>query len=245
VSELAYLADTYKLEHKSTIVTIGQDDRGCYLQFEETVFYPQGGGQPCDLGHIDVAGVKLDIRNVQFADGHVRHYVDTLNGLASGSDVLQHVDQERRLSNSRIHTLGHLISNVIEVQLAPSLLAKKGYHFPDGAYVEFEGERGELPSGLLDQLNQILNELIQQKLPVVTREVDQGELESIGVRGAIAVAPGKPLRIVTIGSFPPIPCGGTHVADIGQIQTARATKVSNKKGATRISYEIPDRLVHK
>ncbi len=56
-----------------------------------------------------------------------------------GVEVLQRVDGDRRALNRRNHSAGHLIALASRILGFP-LIERKGYHFLDGPYVEFEGK---------------------------------------------------------------------------------------------------------
>jgi len=53
-----------------------------------------------------------------------------------GDNVRIEINAEWRKLNARNHTSGHLIDQVMRV-LEPTWGAGKGYHFPDGPYVEY------------------------------------------------------------------------------------------------------------
>ena len=55
---LAYLEDTYKFTDKAHFEYVANDERGYYCVLDSTIFYPQGGGQPSDIGSIEVKGVS-------------------------------------------------------------------------------------------------------------------------------------------------------------------------------------------
>ena len=45
-TELLYLNNTYQFEGAGKLLRMASDQRGIYLVFDQTIFYPQGGGQP-------------------------------------------------------------------------------------------------------------------------------------------------------------------------------------------------------
>lgn len=52
MTSLIYLQDTYLYEYTTSLSHVGSDSRGSYIVCDETIFYPKGGGQPCDIGVI-------------------------------------------------------------------------------------------------------------------------------------------------------------------------------------------------
>jgi Ser-tRNA(Ala) deacylase AlaX len=128
-----YLSDPDTFSGKARVICVGQDARGDYVILDQTLFYPQGGGQPADQGQIRCQEGCFQISDVRKVEGQVRHY--GLGQLfAQGQDVVMHV--LRRL-HTAYHTAGHLIAGVIEKNYA--LKAVKGHQFPGQAHVVFEG----------------------------------------------------------------------------------------------------------
>lgn len=131
------------------------------------------------------------------------------------------VHSEKRLNHAKSHTSGHLLSCVVE-KLAPELKGVKGHHFPDGPYVEFQGE---LTSCTNDELMRNAVKLMQ---------------EAISNQAQISVdeqaSNGKLLRTIRIDGYEAIPCGGTHLKNISELKEIGIRKVQFSKGNTKISY---------
>ncbi|HCR37548.1 MAG TPA: alanyl-tRNA editing protein, partial [Opitutae bacterium] len=68
-TKLLYLEDTYCFAVHAHCVDSGVDERGPYLILDETLFYPQGGGQPADSGVISISGVELPVQFAGFVEG--------------------------------------------------------------------------------------------------------------------------------------------------------------------------------
>jgi Ser-tRNA(Ala) deacylase AlaX len=237
-TQLDYLNDTYKWQETGTLLRIEVDERGSYGVFDRTIFYPQGGGQPADTGAITVNGSTVPISFVGFIEGEVRHYGDFSSIHATTSkEVTQNVDAKRRLTNASAHTAGHLVAHVVE-SLAPELRAVKGYHFPDGSYVEFEGEIAGGGDDFLKRLNDRLNQALTEGHSVQSRIVSFEELQSICQKLPPGLPKDKPMRIVQIGEFTPLPCGGTHLASLAELKSVLITKAKSKQGKTKVSYSF-------
>jgi Ser-tRNA(Ala) deacylase AlaX len=81
------------------------------LILEETIFHPQGGGQPSDVGIIENEEIIFKVEKASTVDGHVEHL-----GEFSGDSTFKindkvklKVDKESRDLNTRLHSAGHLI----------------------------------------------------------------------------------------------------------------------------------------
>jgi alanyl-tRNA synthetase len=236
MTKLLYLQDPKLFRIEAVIVDYGQDQRGSYVVLDQTVFYPQGGGQPADQGEIDLHDEgTLYVHDVRLEDSEVRHYVNELPGKnIKNRPVSIAIDPVRRGINTRCHSAGHLLGAVAEA-CYPNLQAIKGHHFPGEAYVEFLGEPD---SDDPEALQSLIDSVISENLTVQTRNLEPNEAADIIVKLPYTIPTDKELRICEIGNYDPIPCGGTHVSSLSEIGSVKITKIKAKKGKTKISYEV-------
>ncbi|MBW4684057.1 MAG: hypothetical protein KME40_02935 [Komarekiella atlantica HA4396-MV6] len=236
---LAYLEDTYKFTDKARVEYIANDERGYYCVLDSTVFYPQGGGQPSDVGTIEVKGVQLTIIFVSFVDGDVRHYGDFSSvSLEKGEEVTLYVDEARRMQNAKAHTAGHLMYTIVE-SLDKNIIAVKGYHFPDGSYVEFQGSPSfENTETFIAEVNTKISEALNEASSVEASLIMPEELAVRWSNIPSNLPSGKPLRVVTIDNLHPTPCGGTHLKSLNELKSVVVTKAKRQKGKLKISYQF-------
>ncbi|XP_008805752.1 alanine--tRNA ligase 1 [Phoenix dactylifera] len=249
-TKLAYFDDMRTLESTAIFLScLQEEDARRAVILDATIFYPQGGGQPADTGFITnrSSDFKFMVEDVRLKDGLVFHYgffKDVQEGweskLKEGQEVNLYVDAERRDLNSRLHSAGHLLDICMRKLGLSHLEPGKGYHFPDGPFVEY---KGIIPK---DQLQTKQREL----------EVEANALISSGVKVKASVLPyeeaskwcggdlpsyiskGSTPRIVKFGDHPGCPCGGTHVADIANIRSLKVMQIRTKKGFTKVFYNI-------
>ncbi|KAJ1662246.1 hypothetical protein IW140_006079 [Coemansia sp. RSA 1813] len=210
------------------------------LILDQTLFYPQGGGQPTDTGTItfDIGGqseaVKFAVQHVFAYQDQVYHQgkfvsnavaLDDASAVQPGCSARMYVDRDTRLRNARCHTGGHVIFSVIRgTDEWSHMNEKKGHHFADGAYVEFQGI---LPgSETVESFQQKIDDVVNQHMPVrvSTCKTDDG----------------KPLRLIQVGGFLQNPCGGTHVTNTNELGRIAIKKIARRTGQniTKISYQI-------
>jgi alanyl-tRNA synthetase len=147
----------------------------------------------------------------------------------------QKVDKNIRLKNASSHTAGHLISVVVE-ELYSNLKAVKGYHFLDGSYIEFIGEKIENKEEFLNNINAKIEELLNKGLNITVKNLSQKEVkEQFGIDNA------KNFRVMYFDSFKAIPCGGTHLKSTIELKNIKATKVKSKKDRVKVSYSFLQR----
>lgn len=218
-----------QLECSATIVDVGNNESGeDTVILEQTVFYPQGGGQPYDTGTIQTPDQSFifNVAKVRFVDGVVHHIGKVEKGKPSiGLEVECTVNSERRKVNTRLHSAGHLIDMVLK-KLSVDWRPGKGYHFPEGPYVEYSGSLdGYDTEKLMRDIEQECAYLVAKNIPTKVT-FDSSEHES-----------GKPARTVYYGDFG-IPCGGTHVSNLSQIGKVVVRKIKKVKDSIRVSYDI-------
>lgn len=228
-TKLLYLTDTYLFETNAQIVDIFEHESQTVLVLDQTIFYPAGGGQPCDVGFISNQNGKFEVVKTVFnPSGQVWHLGDFTNGnFEIGEIVKLEIESEKRLLNSKNHTAGHLIDLAIE-SFNLGLIPVKGYHFPVGAYVEY--------SGNLDLENAKFTEILEQKVSQIIQENPKISFEMTKTKHES----GKLERIIRIENYKNCPCGGTHIAKTCEIGKIKIRKIKNNKGNIRIGYEILD-----
>ncbi len=239
VTHLLYLDDMTLLEHTARVLSVESTEKGPVVILDRTAFYPQGGGQPADRGLIFNGRTRFRVSMVRKTGVMVAH-AGTFEGppFEPGENVTVRVDAERRHLHSRLHSAGHLLD--VAMRLAGySLEPGKGFHFPEGPYVEY---RGEIPveerETLKQRLETICRDLIRKGHPV---EIETVDYEAVADRCGMVpdyLTPGPSVRIVYVFGRPGCPCGGTHVQDIQEIGSMRITKIRVKKGVTRVSYAL-------
>ena len=237
MTKLNYLFDTYIFESLAKVAEVGENEIGKYLILDETIFYPQGGGQKSDSGRITSSQGTFIVSVVRMdQNGQVFHYGEFENGsFVIGESVDLKVDGEGRKLLARLHSAGHLLDCAVTKLQIPGLKPTKGFHFPEGSYVEYEGNL-ENPMEYVSQVEKVLNELVEQDLKVKIKEITEEEVKKCG----IWVPEGKSARTVSFEGFSSCGCGGTHVKSSVEIGKVKIRKMVNKKGSLRISYKLEE-----
>ena len=242
-TELIYLKDFTLLQYKSRIMGIEKSEDGREsLVLNETIFYPQGGGQPCDTGRIANDSGVFIVQEVRWLDGIVRHFGNFERGTFSiGEEVTLKVDSERRELHCRIHSAGHIVDFAIW-RLSLSWIPGKGYHFPNGPYVEYEGslegvDKETLKKSIEDECSKIVQENLKMSLVFTTKD-ELGKYCKHVPTNFTNLAEGKPIRVVSFGDFG-VPCGGTHISGTSEAgrMTIKAIKKSDS-GGIKVSYNV-------
>ena len=228
------------LTDSATLLSVAQHhDNQQAVVLDQTIFYPQGGGQPYDKGLIKNGNNIFVVEEVRFKDGTVYHIGFFQKGsFNTSTPVTLHVDKTRRIFNSRNHTAGHLIDIAMR-NLGINSIPTKGYHFPQGAYVEYEGTFDATKRDILQtRLAKAADDLIKQTISITIATVSRDKLTTIVPSIPDYVPHDKPSRVMIVQEYPVIPCGGTHVQNTKEVGSIIIDKIKNKKGSLRISYSI-------
>jgi Ser-tRNA(Ala) deacylase AlaX len=240
-----------------------ESDKDFILTTIETIFHPQGGGQPSDEGTIalinsnessngtspaptlemlsarhDAANPGIVLHLVRFADGQ-----DAID-IKPGADVELNVDGEKRLLYSRLHTAGHVLGGAVRHTVGdkvPNFDELKASHFPDSASCEFQGSIGGEHK---ETFQAKVNEYVKEAFPVKVEFWKAADFEREGLSRLIPEnhpmrnGDDSVLRVVRIVGVDVYPCGGTHVETTDLCGDVTVKKISRSKGNSRVSYSI-------
>lgn len=235
-TELAYLKDAYRMELDTEITAIGQDEEGnTVLYLDSTIFYPEGGGQPSDTGEIIAENGRARVVHARYRQGVVAHRVEIEGTMEEGDAVECLLDWGERHRNMRAHTAGHVLHDALMALPHPeNLFPLKGNH--KKLYVDYSGD--PLPADLAADLERRCNEIIAADLETHIRTVDLEELRRICDFVPPNLPADKPLRVLWIEGYAPMPCGGTHVRRTGEIGPMQILGINIKRGINHIKYQI-------
>jgi len=213
------------LTQKAIITKIGKGEINKktynWIELNQTIFHPKGGGQPSDVGFISKLPLAFLHKNIldksqmdKFDIFHCFEENEPFN-FNVGDVVELNVDASTRLLHSRLHTAGHVLAEAINSSF-PSLVAYQGNHSPNDSYVKFKIiDSPQLEKEEIKQHAEALfNNWICQDLKIETK------FEISGLRAV------KVLNSWT-------PCGGTHVKNLKEMGLMEISDLSiNKKDCT-------------
>lgn len=245
-TKLLYLEDFSALSCDARVVTVTRENEKDIVILNTTVFYPQGGGQPYDTGAIQSPAIRFRVEEVRWQDGIVRHIGQFEQGIFSeGESVSCAVDAERRAVHSRIHSAGHLVDFAV-AHLGLPWTPGKGYHFPQGPYVEYGGMLGDADKEKLKaDIERIAADAILVGKEVSVRFMPKEEMASVCRFVPDNIPPGKPGRVVVFGNPSTssgqafgVPCGGTHVKNLSEIHGLSIRKIKQEGTNIRVGYDV-------
>ncbi len=203
-TERLYYADSHLREFSAQVTACRQAENGYLVALSATAFYPEGGGQACDLG--ELGGVRvLDVRE---KEGTVWHLCEA--ALTEGSTVTGTIDWQRRFGLMQQHSGEHIVSGIVHRLFG---WHNVGFHMgSDVMTIDFDGPIS--PEALV-KIETLANEAVWADLEVRCWYPSEEELPHIPYRTKKALP--WPVRIVEIPGVDLCACCGTHVQRTGEI----------------------------
>ena len=204
----------------------------CYIFLEDNPFYAESGGQVSDKGYLKNDNCKLEVLDV-IKCPNKQHLlkVKVLSGVVKKDDeILTHVDAEARMSTARNHSATHLLQKVLQNVLGKAVHQAGSRVDPDTFRFDFS-YRGRLSDELIVKIESQVRDLIKENVDTVIETMPIEEAKKKGAMALFEDKYDKTVRVVTIGSSVEL-CGGTHVANSGDIGDFAILKVENKGSDT-------------
>ncbi len=230
MSAILYYNDSFLREWTTTIVERKEQDEQYFVRLAETAFYPHGGGQPCDTGVIN----DIAVLDVVKEEEVIWHQVERLP-IEDQADC--QLNWERRFDHMQHHTGQHLLSaTALQLFDAPTLSFHLGQDM-----VTIDIDRSSFSDAEMTTLEQAVNQRIYNNLAVTSYFVNAEQLAQLPIVKMPKVT--EHIRIVEIEGVEYNACGGTHVAQTGQIGIIKLFKAEKQKGSIRLYFKCGARAL--
>ena len=225
MTERLYYDQSYLTEFDAVVTAV--DDRG-RVTLDRTAFYPTSGGQPFDTGELNGARVT----DVTVEGGEVWHEVDA--AFKAGDAVHGAIDWDRRFDHMQQHAADHMLAGALYELTGATTI---GLHIgPEVSSIDVAMPAGEthLSPELIERLEDMVNLRVQQDHPIRCWFPEAEELKSLPLRKDPTVS--DHVRIVAMGDFEMVACGGTHPSTTGQIGPVKIVSAAPARGKLRLSF---------
>jgi len=235
-TELLYYKDHYTREFDAKVLWKNKKNGGTEIILNQTAFYPEGGGQPADKGHLSKGGVKFPVKNVVKEDNAIIHLIG--GNLDVGDNVQGEIDWEHRYTLMKHHTGTHVVNGALRKLLgehiwqAGSQLGINEARFDFSHYKSISDQERK-------EIENLANQFIKQAVPVEKKVMDRNSAEkTFGFRlYQGGVPPGNSIRVLNIPGIDVEACGGTHINNIKEIEKIRIIKTERiQDGVNRIIF---------
>jgi misacylated tRNA(Ala) deacylase len=241
MTELLYQTDAYLQEFEATITAVDPATRAVIL--DRSAFYPGGGGQPCDLGSLVVAGQIFQVEKVKKQGDDVLHVLGgaealpVVNSASPYGDVARGIlDWARRYKLMRTHTALHILCGTVFRDYGAQVTGGDMEPLKGRMDFEFETMRAEL----VRDIEAAVNLEIQQGREIRVRILPRDEAFQIPdlIRTKINLLPVgiQQVRTLEIVGLDLQADGGTHVANTSEVGKVRVADYKSKGAINKRIY---------
>ena len=216
-----YDKDSHRTEFTATVLSCEEKDGKYVITLDQTVFFPEGGGQTSDTGYLG----DVFVSDVQIIDKEIYHYAD--KPLEIGSEVKGKINFEERFHKMQNHSGEHIVSGLICKLFSCN---NKGFHMgKDGVTIDYDVP---LTREDLDKIEDLANKAIYENIEIIAEYPDPELLPSIPYRSKLELT--EDVRIVTVPGYDICACCAPHVKRTGEIGLIKLLDFEKHKGGTRI-----------
>ena len=221
-----YDADAYQTKFEATVLACEEvekkDGRGYQVWLDQTLFFPEEGGQSPDMGTID----GVEVLDVQIKNDVITHIL--AEPLTVGAMVKGVVDWQHRFYNMQQHSGEHIFSGIVHNRFGYDNV---GFHLSDSIVtMDFNGV---ITPEEITEIEEKVNQAIIENIPVEVSYPSKEELKELDYRSKIEIE--GQVRIVTIPGYDVCACCAPHVRRTGEIGSLKVMNVQSYKGGVRVS----------
>ena len=235
MTERLYYEDSYLWEFDGTVTRIREGKKPGIWEaaLDRSAFYPTSGGQPFDTGKLVFTGGEAAVTDVETdRDGEVWHTLD--RAIPEGTMVHGVIDGQRRTDHMEQHGGEHMLAGAIWEKLQGTTIGLHLGQEDSTIDVALPGERTHLTEEEICLLEDTVNERIRLDAPIRCWFPEAEELAGLPLRKPPTVT--EHVRIVAMGDFEMVACGGTHPSSTGRIGMLKILSVIPAKGKARVSF---------
>lgn len=217
-----YYKDGYQTKLSTVVMSCEAKGENFVVTLKESIFYPEGGGQPADIGTIG----NVDVIDVHERGGMVLH---TVTGkLTVGEQVDTKINWDYRFTNMQHHSGEHIVSGLVYKHFGYDNV---GFHM--GEHHVTMDFNGELTPQDIEKIEQLANDVVYSNIPTTICFPSEAELNNMEFRSKKDLH--GEVRIVGVGNADVCACCGTHVSYSGEIGIIRLLGGQKYKGGTRVT----------
>lgn len=235
MTELLYQTDSYLQEFDATVTSVLSDQRAVVL--DRTAFYPGGGGQPCDFGSLEIAGVKFPVEKVKKQGDDVLHFLGGSEPLPEPNCASRGtLDWSRRYQLMRTHTGLHVLCGTVFRNYGALVTGGDMDPLKGRMDFEFESMRGDLVREIEAAVNVEVEQAREIRVKILPRE-EAFQIPDL-IRTKINLLPEgiAQVRTVEIVGLDLQADGGTHVRNTNEVGKIRVVDYKSKGAINKRIY---------
>ena len=242
MTERLYYEDPYLWQFDAAVTGArpGKEAGTWEITLDRSAFYPTSGGQPFDTGRLTWNGQTADVTDVEAdPDGEVAHTVN--REIPAGTRVRGFIDGHRRTDHMEQHGGEHMLAGAIWEKLGGTTIGLHLGKEDSTIDVSMPDGRTRLTEEEILLLEDTVNTRIRQDAPIRCWFPTEEELKTLPLRKAPTVT--EHIRIVAMGDFEMVACGGTHPSSTGRIGMVKILSALPSKGKVRVTFVCGERAL--
>ena len=222
MTEKLFYQDSHRTEFTAKVISCEEAKDGYRVVLDQTVFFPEGGGQYADTGMLG----DTEVTDVHEKDDVIYH--TTKEPLEAGSEVNGKINWDERFEKMQQHTGEHIVSGIVHERFGYNNV---GFHLgSDYCTMDFDGP---ISKEQLKEIEAAANEAVYQDLEIKILYPSKDELKDLDYRSKIEIE--GQVRIVEIPGYDVCACCAPHVKTTGEIGAIKLVSMVNYKGGERIT----------
>ncbi len=212
---------------------------GNFMVLDQTNFYPEGGGQPCDEGVIEWKGGRCRVLKVENIGGVVVHVCDGAIP-PPGEIVKGRVNGERREALMKSHTATHIVLGSARRVLGKHVWQAGAQKGVEQSRLDITHHK-KISQDEIRLIEKLANTVVMSNRSVRIYNMDRTTAEmkygfTIYQGG---VVPETTLRLVEIEGWDVEACGGLHCSSTGEVGLIKIVKVERlQDGISRLVFKV-------
>lgn len=236
ITERLYYDDAFLTEFDARVAEARPDG---WVALDRSAFYPTSGGQPYDTGVLEWDDQSVAVIDVEVKDGVVWHRID--GALAAGQRVHGRVDWARRFEHMQQHAADHMLAGAAWELYGGVTIGLHLGKEDSTIDMDLPGGRTHLTREEIDTLEALVNARVQADDPIRCWFPEPAELEKLPLRKRPTVT--EHVRVVAMGDYEMVACGGTHPRTTGQIGPVKIISSTPARGKMRLCFVAGMRAV--
>ncbi len=228
--------NSFLFEEKSNIKTFEVKEEFLFVELEDTIFYPGGGGQPCDRGIIRTNTFEGEVIEVFKENENIIHKIKAVNGeLKEGQKADLILNKERRIKLVKMHTGEHILFKSLEINLGEITLNKIDLGEEESSLFIFAKEA---TWEKIFKAEELANKIIEEDREIIEKEhpkTDAVMMDKLRIKAERIHS--DTVRILEIKDFDWSACTGTHADKTGFVGNILITKFNQAKGGYEIRFK--------
>ncbi|MBO7159589.1 MAG: alanine--tRNA ligase, partial [Methanobrevibacter sp.] len=248
-TELDFYKDIYQKESDGKIIEVIERGDTVNIILDRTIFYPEGGGQPSDIGIMSIDGKIYEVTYAEKLNNIVLHHIAipkdsdkeslfaTLKGYI-GTEVHMAINWNRRITLARHHTGTHLVIAAARKVLGQHIWQAGAQKGLDRSRIDLSHYK-RITQEELNEIEKLANEYVMMNIDLdinwLSRDDAEKEYGFTLYQGG--VVPGSQIRVVRIPGIDVQACAGTHLDRTGEVGPIKINKTERvQDGVERIDF---------